>query len=483
MKTFALVWIGLGLGLSLGMEKTASAAAAVPQLPAGVAEYPWLGDNYLATEGPKARKRAKRSVASIRAVNETLMSSELKAFRDKFLSVKKAEEIDPLLVELEGNYENYPADLKFVAAQLIPLRTLKSIVWRLAPVVDRPKITHSMLLSMVQGWAARMKILFPTEQWDAGFAYVTEPFEGGPAAFKTLEDFQAYAGAAIYREMFVAAKRMESLDFSQAPAVFDNKLLYGSASFQDDLDRYKELNEAERHAALVTAHAGLASVAIFCAYQVTGTLDLAKDLGQIYGVDSLWWDIEGATAQKRAEIIRKPKYAALGTLTEHGAKWTRQAFLHVKHSVRKTRLVWEELRGRPADEFAVLDPAKVIPWNREIESRLKEMEAMISGETELRSRVTGEVVRVNLPKLFLEPPQDLKAFLPTSFENSSEYLSKARLRYRNYFRGRAIDWDLKTYQAYLPGLASGKDVAAQVRILRQSWGGWATGLPLAGSGR
>ena len=453
-----------------------SAHATGPAVPAN-SDYPWLADNYMNTEGLKAKERAKRKIASGSTASESMMSPQLIQFRDKFLAIKKAEEIDPLLTELDKNYDQYPADLKFVAARLIPFRHMKSIVWRLKPAVEKPKIAHSMLLTMVQNAAARMRVYFPTEQWEAQFAYVTEPFEGGPAQFKNVEEFQIALGSQLYPDMLKAARRIEALDFSKTPAVFDNKLGYGTASFQDDIDRFMLINEAERHATLMHMHVGLAELATFCAYNRNDVLQYTKDLGELYGIDALFWDVDGAPQVKRVKALKK--YKNLFTLTEYGREWMKLSFKHLRHAVQKEHLVWEELRGRGADDMAAINPAKIIPWSREVEMHLKNVEAMLKGETEVRSRITGEVVRVNLPAYYLNPPTDLKALAPVKFDTTPEILSKGKLHYRNYFRGRAVEWNTEAYKPFLPGLTSGTEVANQIRVLRQSWGTFMARFPFS----
>ena len=468
----------LVLALSIGSSAALAVQSAYPKLPADVS-YPWLGKDYLSVEGPKVRERVKRNVASSRVVNETMMSAEMTKFRDKILAIKKAEEIDPLLVELEKNYETYPADLKFVAAHLIPLKSFKSLIWRMTPMVEKPKIAHSYLLTVVQRWAEGMKVFMPREHWDAGFAYITEPFVDSAKPFSTIDEFQYFVGTEVYAGALKTARRLSTLDFSKTQGVFDNRIFFGKAAFEDGLDRYRVINQPELNASIAFAHQRLASLSMFCAYKMDKALDLAKDLGQLYGVDALLWDVDGAPAQKRAHVIHKSKYRDLYTLTQYGPQWTKQAYLHMQEAVRRVRLVWEELRNLPADEFAVLNSARVIPWSREIELNLKNMEAMMAGETAVHSRVSGEVLTVNLPAFYLNPPIDLKAFIATQFDESPEKVTKGNFKYSNYFRGRPIEWDLTAYKQILPGLTSGKDVGTQVRLLRESWGGWGMAIPLS----
>jgi len=113
---------------------------------------------------------------------------------------------------------------------------------------------------------------------------------------------------------------------------------------------------------------------------------------------------------------------------------------------------------------------------------------MVEGRAQIRSGITGEVVVVDLPGFFSNPPQDLKAFLPTEFESSQEWKNIElkdgtgkvhKLKARNYEVGRGVNWDSATYKSIFPEISSGKSVPESIRILSQSWGGWMAAMPLS----
>ena len=198
-------------------------------------------------------QEASRKVASADAdFYESKMSPEYKKFRTEFLKIKTAEELDKKLSELDTIYDSLPAsatDLKFVAAQIIPFRVFRGIAWRLIPPMSEPKIVHSAVLTQVKNLAVNTKIFFPTEQWDAGTDYLTQPFvQNGVAPFvkkgemikqfpdrqQLLQDknlmargswtgdvdveapLQAYVIGVIIPAAEKAADRIEKLDMSRA---------------------------------------------------------------------------------------------------------------------------------------------------------------------------------------------------------------------------------------------------------------------------
>jgi hypothetical protein len=123
-----------------------------------------------------------------------------------------------------------------------------------------------------------------------------------------------------------------------------------------------------------------------------------------------------------------------------------------------------------------------------IDTNAEIIERVVLGETSLRSDITGEVIKVNFPSLFLYPSKDLKNFAPTGFEDESngkqKFINKTildkRISYRNYFYGRAILWDLNSYKisnkgdvsqrGLFPEISDGKQVSNYVRILNQATG-------------
>jgi hypothetical protein len=470
----------------------ASVAQAVSPVPSD-AGYNWLENDFMKTELAKARERGSRSIAQARVVGESMMTAEFKKVRDRLLQIKSADEIDPLIDELDKNYDSYPADLQFAAAQIIPFKTMKGIVWRVVPVIEKAdaKAVHSALLASVRGLAAGFRIYLPTDQWEAGFAYVTEPMTApkgtGPDRFTSAEELQQFFATQVYPAIFKASARIGKLSFADKPAVADAKILYGTASFQDDLDRFRIVGEPERHAALAALHSSLGSISGFLAVRVKGLFAASKDVGKLYGFDGFAGGVDGVPASKRVATIKK--HSELFTLNEMGANWLRRNLKHLREAVRQGRIVWEEIKKRPADEFAALDSARILPFSREIELNMKNLEALVNGPTELRSLVTGETVKVDLPAFFEKLPEDykkakgrdldLKAFLATGFDKGAKELTKNGVKYRNYFEGRPTAWDLSVYKTVLPDVKTNADIEKAARILGQSWGGWAAAIPLS----
>ncbi|MFP5491376.1 MAG: hypothetical protein ACLGG0_07740 [Bacteriovoracia bacterium] len=436
----------------------------------------------------------KRNPSSSGAGDESMMSDKFKETRDQFLKLKTADELEAFLTEHEEKFETYrDEDQRFFISQLLPLRELRGIVWRSRPVFSKTKIAHSFVLTSVKSAVSSVKILLPTEQWHAGLEYVSNPYvrDGKVATeFKSEAELIAHIAGPFRDALLVTAKRIQSIDLKDKTIVWDNKLAFGKASFQDDIDRYRLVGEVERLSSLGSLHALLAQVTYQRAYSGENSMKLYQDMGKLYGVDGFFSQVDGAPSSKRVEILRKPAYANYATLVEDGRDWMKLSFNHLKESVNLTASIWNQIKAedRPLTEAFIFDTSFARAYERGSDLAIANMEAMVNGKAQIRSGVTGEVVVVDLPAFYENPPQDLKSFLPTQFDRSAEWKvvvlkdsagKQHKVKTRNYEVGRGIDWNAEAYRQIFPSLASGQDIPKNVRILSQTWGTWMAAMPLA----
>jgi hypothetical protein len=420
------------------------------------------------------------------------MSKELKSFRSKFLEIKTPEELDYFLVEINNNYKNYPDDLKLVVALISPIRAFKSFTYKVYPLATKEKISHSVILTQILNFASFMKVNLPTEQWMAGFRYVTEPFSANASDPKerisTITQLQSFFVTSVYKELLISAERINGIKISDK-MVWDNKFLYGVGSFSDNFKRFMTFGEAERNAALSSIHASMANCARFAAYNLDELLPFFKETASLYGYDSSFFSaVDGVTAKKIKEVLTRSKYKNLFVLNENGQDNMAFAYRHLKESTMFGLAAWTETRDRAADENNLFNSDLVMGSVNRIDTNAEAIERVVLGETSLRSDITGEVIKVNFPSLFLYPSKDLKNFAPTGFDDESigkqKFINKTildkRISYRNYFYGRAILWELNSYKlsfkgdvsqrGLFPEISDGKQVSNYVRILNQATG-------------
>jgi len=463
---------------------------------------PWNANhNDLVAKMKKQEKSRKIASELDQEYFEGKMSPEMKKFRDEFLKIKTAEELDAKLTELDKNYDKLQSeDIKFMAAQIIPMRALRGLVWRLVPTVEDTKITHSLLVTQVKSMAVNLKIFLPTEQWSAAFDYITQPFvQNGQFPFsdtgEAISQFprgsemhvQAYMRNVVIPMMKTSAARLEKLDLSDDQVIWDNKLLYGPGSFPSAMDRYSLVGEVEKQTSLTYMYGTLSELAYQSAYSQEGGMKMNQQISKLYGWDSFLSQIDGVPASKRINIIRDPKFAGWGRMYEDGQKWMNASWAFLARSVEHGDLAWTAMKSRPVSETYFADNSYALPFQRAIGLRMDNLKKMIEGPTMIRSFITDETTTVNLKDFYLNPVQDLKDLYATQFEGGSEMNTVTlntksgvkKLSYRNYTKGRPTGWKVEVYRKYFPRVNSGKDLEATARILSQGWGTSAVAMPLA----
>lgn len=431
---------------------------------------------------------------------ENKMSAEYKNFRNEFLKIKTADELDSKLVELDKNYDKLPTDLKFVASQVIPLRGLRGIVWRMIPVVESTKIAHSMLVTQVKNIAVNLKVFLPTDQWSAVFDYLTKPFvENGTFPFthngEVVTQFpkgselavQAYIRNSIIPLMKKSAERLESLDLGDDGVVWDNKFLYGPGSFPSAMDRYALAGEVEKHISLMYLYGSLSESMYQSAYSLEGSLKMNQEIGKLYGFDSIFSQVDGVPAEKRIKVITSGKYNNWGKLFQDGQDWLNSSWYYLNKSVEHADTAWTGLKERDISEVFIADNSYALPFQRPINLRMENIKKMMNGETKIRSFVTEETAVVNIKAFYLNPPSDLKELYGIDFEKGDEMLNLTlqtkngpkNVKFRNYTRGRPIQYKIDKFKPYFPGVNSASDLQNAARILSQGWGSFSVAAPLA----
>ena len=439
-------------------------------------KYEWISEKDYTFQKAKAKDRANRKLASNNEITDDLMSKEYKSFRDKFLSIKSPEELDKYLIEVDSKYDSYPNDLKVIVALISPLKEMKSFAYKAYPLATKEKITHSMVVTQILNYASFMKINLPTEQWMAGFRYVTEPFSLNDENEKinSVSDLQSFVGNRLYPAMLKSAVRLSKISISDR-FVFDNKLLYGTASFSDNFKRFKTFGEAERFTALSLIHQGLAQAARFQAYNVDDLIPFMKEIASLYGYDSAFLsEVDGVSAKKIHKVLTKDKYKNLFKLNPNGELNMAVAYKHMKESTRLALIAWSETRDRGASETDLFNSELITAFTNRIDSNAEVVERIVNGQTTIRSDITGETITVNFPSFYLKPLKDLKAMAPIDFDEGEKQLTKSiegkKLKYRNYFYGRSINWNVDAYKNVFPEIHKGESVANYTKILNQAAG-------------
>lgn len=452
----------------------------------------WKAPQKLTIKSSKDKGNRSLASDSVAVPDESMMSAELKSFRDTLLATTTPEQIDALLAKADSEYDKYPADLKFVAAQFIPLRSMRGFLWRVLPLVEHNTMLHSMLLSFVKTGAGQIKIYYPTDQWKAGFDYLSQPFAVNGKLAKQVSnesDLQGFLAGPLYQALRLCADRLAAIDLSQRNIAWDNKIFYGPASYVDNVDRYRLVGDVERLMTLAQLHAFMAQLTFQRAYALQGAIDLYAKIGRLYGFDGIFTgNVEGAPASQRTEVVRRSQFANLGTLFSDGSQFTAISLMHLKNATEASSQAWDAMQRRPSSESYVINSGPFLANERVHKIRIANLKAMMSGPAQIRSAATGEIAEVDLPAFYNNPPQDLKTLLATEFEDGEQWHTQQvdlgegktqSVKYRNYYVGRPSGWNTQQLHLYFPKVATNDDVAKTARILDEAYGGFEGALPLA----
>ncbi|WP_127718394.1 hypothetical protein [Halobacteriovorax sp. HLS] len=494
------------VGLAALLSMTLAANANYPDASKWSTSFKWKKSSQMPKLIKQAQKRHNsRKVANFNAIDLSLMSTEYKGMVEKIINADSADKIAKLISELEPKLDDMPADAKFLGTQLVMLKPFRGLIYRMIPLVEKEKITHSYLRNQVKIVASNMRVYLPMEHWEAGFEYMTEPylakngkivtqFDDDKSFLKVTksgtEKFQDFVGNEVYEAMATAANRIETIDFSEKPMVWDNKASSGKKSFKDDFEdiRYRNLGEAERYIALSSLHFGMHYLNYLVSYNIEGSLKLSKDIGKLYGIDGFFrGEIEGVPSYKWVKKVNSKSYENIGKLRKGYKANMALSYDHLKEGVRNLRIAREELRNESASRFLAIDPAKLNAWDENIERQFKHIECLTNDQKEstpsacpIRSAVTGHTVIVDLKGFYMNPPNDLKAFLPTSWDTKTKMIKKHGKEFPNYKWGTPTQWNVSVYKKHVfPQITSDQDIPKYVRTLRQAFGGEAFGVPMA----
>lgn len=391
---------------------------------------------------------------------------DVENFRTKFLNAKTADELETLLNQAKQDWAQYSPAMKYFTANLIAVLPLRGIIWRMRPLFETGgffagnRATHGMAVQMVRQVATGIQTYFPTEQWTAGFAFVAEPSTRMTLAqqFKTVKEYQKFLSEEFVPALNESVQRLNSVLQTNPKAVFvwDHKIDFGTGTFVDDAQRYVGYGSAEVFLSTSLLYRAMHDALVFSAYNQDEILSVVGRIGRQYGIEAMTNPNDlGLTDQKRNQIVNeavtKKRFLELQDYDSKaiGTNSMRNALVALRGSVIYQKRAYDLLRGAdPAPAFA-LNPLKYRSVTApKLKRAVDNMVAVVSGEAEVRDPVSGDAVRLNIPRFYTEPYKNLRVLMANDFDTKKEPAKKDKknaynetLSYRNYLFGRSIGWD------------------------------------------
>lgn len=541
----------------------------------------------------RARKLAKRKVANKEVVNDAQATSiRFRNIRNSFIggeyveilddkSTKKSkkngattsQDIHVLLAKIQkgldaydkwkrvgekGDVEHneYKEDqrARFLANQLSLAIPFRGFVHRARDIFDTKegdaKAAHAAAVTALRTAASGIMTYLPTDQWPAMFQYSVEPYYVPPKGKRANEShrkaclknwhprcdihdgqtFQMWMVHEFLPQIHRARVRLAEMDFWREPVYWDNQILYGTANFTSNRDRFLRLGEAERLALLAGYDATISTIYGLNAFHLDGFFEAFDSVAKVYGFSTAF-NTFSATSMDRFRAIRKhenlfrlKQSGKDPAIKEKALSDLKRSYVFLKAALQASFESWQVLDGRENDrdlQNNLFDPRAVAPFNRIFNTGWQNAFAVVgmtqsyeeAQNLEVTSAVVnGEKLIVNLKEFYMNPPDSLQDFMPEGngilhgqgpggelkfkkkalpfiqIGSTPRFLLKElkdskgnvqQVEYRDYYRGAPNKWKYHVYKKYFPGIRSEKDVRRLNRVLSQSWGTFFLGIPLA----
>ncbi len=541
--------------------------------------YPIITESENQKELQEAKKRGQRQVATVEVPDSK--KEDFKNYRDRFIALKDtpgssagADALDQILFELESkdvlNNKETSNDLRFFAAQLIPLRSFRGFFHKIRRFAFKYPMVQSYLVTLAKQFSTNVGIFLTYPQYEntpnsehmrVFFRYIAEPYTfdmarmpkerselnyskiqdvkyRGVSTFSTEADIQNWLEAEVYSRLVIATTTISQIDLTSESIVWDNRIITGSATYAEGIDRFRKLGQAEKHAVLSNLYGNMANIKIFCSYSQTRALELVSELGFLYGIEQ--FDrfvpgkdfrgdkfVKGASAWERTRqvnsfIEKQISYRegnngpVIYTLLAKGQENMKAAYLNALFSTEMANRSWAEIKARNVDDETFAFNGGIFrPFIRTGDKSIEQMTSVLRGNLKftkieefvksnmdaekiennfipIHSLVSGETVYVNAVKFFYSPPKNLRYFMPifpTRMEEktltSSALDEKGNpVQYRDYSFGTANNWNTEYINTYFrvgtkaDPIKTGDDVKRLLRVTNQSWGGLMIGMPL-----
>ncbi|WP_408098068.1 hypothetical protein ACJVC5_03845 [Peredibacter sp. HCB2-198] len=449
--------------------------------------------------------KANRKIASQSSFSNSDMSEDLQKLREEWLQVKTGDQMEALLKASQTKYDTYSEDTRYFLAQMQLALPLRGIVWRLRPLFEEGKgffgnkSTHVTAVQAVRTVISGLKTFLPTKQTDASIQFFTEPSVEMTKSqqFHSIAQVQNFLMTTVIPAITEASNRITALskDGNHKAFIWDNKMAFGTGTFDDEIHRFVGHGPAEINFTIASLARAQHNILVYCAYNQDQAITLAGQMGSHFGIDSSIFASKkedlGMTDQERNALVRRAtakKFLELRNYdgSQYGSKLMKQAYIALKNSVVYFERSHSYLQGREAAPSMSLNPILFQedgPMN--LDKGIKNMRAVVSGIAEVRDPVSGETVTINVPAFYNNPPASLAVLMPTDFEGGDvqktiKNKKGENLIVRNYTRGRSIAWDNNTWKQYVPSAEGQKPgyMADARRIIQYSPGTSAVfGLP------
>jgi len=431
----------------------------------------------------------KRKPANNNESYAELLSPTLSALITEYHNIKTSDELADFIKKLDTNYDSYTAtDVKYFAATIIPALSTRGLLYRLRNLFSiESKFVHSQMITYAKALALQADIFFPYQNSKAFVDFVAAPYYNNGvkvAEFNKEYDVQVWLVNEVVPQLIKQINRLTKLNLKTAVA-WDQRAVFGPNSFADGIRRFTLVGEFEKTLQLASIHGALASIYASRAYGVNGSIRLSKEIGMVFGVDTLKFvtGSDGVSVKNIVDVLKKSDFINVGKLYTDGGPWMAKALEASRSSITYVKSAWNQSKNSRENNEDFLINTGLFNVNRETVRKNIDIVSRVilsSGTESLRSSVSGEVASINYSAFFTNPPADLKSFLPIDFDKSETVTKPMRTiagqtsneTYRNYLFGAPTKWNTGFLATYYPGIQKDTDINKYLRVFGQMAGTW-----------
>ncbi len=445
----------------------------------------------LTPDQQQARAKQIKKLSDRGVASGTETSDELKTIVSEFLAISEPEALHKFLEAQDKNYPNLKNnDSRFFVALATPMMSVRSFVYRFYTLSDQLRPARAAAVTTLNNISTNLSVFMPYQHSRVVFRYLTEPhlINGQPVIqFASEGYFQSYLATIVLDAQEEAVSRISALGVTD-DIVWDQRIIYGPKSFSDNIGRFQKISAAEKSLILSQMHLAMAGITSFRSYSTFNSIKLSRSMGFEFGLDSALGNPNGINMKKRVEKIRNRDYAELGARFSDYESWMDLSLGHLRKAVEELDLGYVALKNRKNDESFFMGGFGITD-DKFGGLHIDQLKSMMKGRTKLRSVITGDTAVVDIPAYYANPPINLKKLYPSEngFAKNGEWevlkvggKSYPNARYRNYDFERPMQWPHQEYKIIFPEVKSNEELQQSMRVLSQSWGGFAGVMPFVG---
>ncbi len=353
-----------------------------------------------------------------------------------------------------------PAHLKadLYAAICLPFLQCRGVTYRVRPMLEQSYFMHTATIGALRALKQRLDVA-SGQNGLAVFEFLTYPMAHKgehPVQFQRPSDVQVWLEQHMIPTLDVSIALAEDV---RARMSADHTESINLAVFLESEDPFPdpEMRTAHRYFSrpevdhfISRLYRWRATLRLACAYHLDDFPSATNELRQVL-TRNFFEELTAPQTQPRIGTTSKMRFAIY---ERYPQLFTLRDAQHCRSALVDFQVAWQAfdraMRGYMAERTGRRNERLVnLRWvqatyDEYFNKVAPEMQAVLNGRASLQDYVGGAVLDIDLAGALTDPPQDLKDFFPSAFDDSSPArrldFSSGTLHYTNYNYGNALGW-------------------------------------------